>query len=241
MTVEEFRIYLDENNQNLADEIENVVPLIFTETNGDSYGCQVHKEKNGTPISAEIFYKDGKEQPKIAHELLHAKVSLRYGDNACMFYITRQCAAYTTMIGQIAERIVNLREHLTFFQTYVQMGYQGSQFFEEMPDIHYINEMVNNAKIVQTDRTGRYSVEDFIKLAEPMFMLILYPDIALFGHQIRDLKHINRDFYDMTKELRGTCLSISNNIDHAPSNTLYNAYHRFAVRLNDWMARKIRL
>lgn len=233
MSEELIRTWLDDNNQALLFEIEKAVPVRFTPWEEDHFSCQLHKNEKGEHIEAEVFYREPLSQAKIAHELLHAKVGLTFGDNSIMFSVNDKHVLFSHMMkAEYASGILNACEHLVFFKDYLGMGYNEEECFEPATNL--------DVRILELDKLvkkglkekGRYSSERVAQYLGLAFTFMFYPNFDRFKKEVESLKKLDYPLFSRFRNLRDACY----NLEIIPENTefIQNAYYKFAFDMNKW-------
>lgn len=232
MNEEEIRAGLDEHNLQLFAYIEDTIPVKFTMWDRDYYECHVHKD-NGMLVEAEIKCKEPICQAKIAHELLHAKISVDLGDIGIMFSIENRNAFFDAMMSDESASIINNAcEHVISFPEYIEMGYDEKEFFEEAPDIE--------ARLEELDRLynhglkvdGHYDSKKVFSYLSLLLSFLFYPNEKTFAREVKKLRKINVQLFVIFNKLRLDC----KDLDIIPENRefIQDAYLQFATSINKW-------
>lgn len=82
-----------------------------------------------------VYSKPDLYQAKIAHELLHVKTGYSLGDNNVMLDMARQSGnpiVRMIITGDLCEGLLNQTEHYLFFEEYLNMGYNATDFFKNL-------------------------------------------------------------------------------------------------------------
>lgn len=233
MTEEEIRKWLDENNTALISEIEKSVPVKFTYWGEDHFACILHKNEKGEHVGAEIFYKMPLSQAKIAHELLHAKVALTLGDNSIMYNIDNKHALLSFMLKEeFASNILNVCEHVIFFQDYLDMGFDEAECFECASDLNKSLLELDNLKKNGLKENGHYSSERVFKYLVLAFSFMFYPNTELFKREVKILRKLDLSLFSRLSDLRRAC----DDLVICPENKefIQDAYYKFASNMNKW-------
>ena len=232
MNEEEIRAGLDEHNQQLVAYIEEIIPVKFTLWDRDYYECHVHKN-NGILVEAEIKCKEPICQAKIAHELLHAKISVDLGDIGIMFTVENRNAFFDAMMAdESASKINNACEHLMSFPEYIEMGYDEKEFFEEAADLE--------ARLVELDylynhglkTDGHFESKKVFSYLSLLFSFLFYPNEKTFAREVKKLRKINVPLFVILNKLRFDC----KDLDINPENRgfIQEAYWKYAKSINKW-------
>ena len=232
MNEEEIRDGLDNHNQQLVAYIENIIPVKFTLWDRDYYECHVHKD-NGMLVEAEIKCKEPISQAKIAHELLHAKISVDLGDIGIMFAIEKRNAFFDALMSnENASKINNACEHVISYPEYLDMGYEENDFFEEESDIE--------ARLVELDHLynhklkvdGHFDSKKVFSYLSLLFSFLFYPNENTFAREVKKLRIINVHLFVIVNKLRMDC----KDLDINPENRefIQDAYRKFAMSINKW-------
>ncbi len=235
MNEQELRVWLNQPNQNLLEEIENIVPVRFTLWDKEYHGCQIHKSENDNycPVEVEIYYRNETSQAKIAHEMLHAKTGLILGDGISLFDVSNKTLAYEGLLQiKNAEKIVTACEHVIFFPDYLDMGYREEDSFEE-------NELSEESRNLLTflcehglKLGGKYDVDRVFQYLSLGFTLYFYPNTERFQEEVGMLNQMDRGLFSKLRILRDACTDL----EVMPENKEYlsEAYKRFGTEINHW-------
>lgn len=126
--MDNFREKLCVRNIELLTEIEKKMPVIFEAWDKTHWGAKIrNSDKAGI-----VYYPTVFSDAKIAHELLHLKISSMMGNNAILLLEASFCFPHLNRIfnHQVGEHFLNSYEHMKIFQEYLDMGFDGSNFFE---------------------------------------------------------------------------------------------------------------
>lgn len=236
MDEQQIRAWLDENNQKLIKEIECSIPVKFTRWEKDYFACQVHKDDNGENFEVEVFYKEPLEQAKIAHELLHAKTCLTFGDNVIMFTIENQTVPFRYMMkGENASNILNTCEHNMFFPDYLDMGYKEEDSFEESNDLEKRYQELDKLSRSGLKKDGHYDSQRVFEYLGLAFSFLFYPNDKRFAKQVKQLRKIDITLFSRLNKLKRDC----SNITITPDNKEFvqEAYLNFANEINKWFSK----
>ena len=231
MNEEELRAWLDPHNRQLLTEIEQTVPVRFTLLDGNSYGCQVHKDEQGVMREVEVFYKEPLSQAKIAHEMLHAKVDIVLGNGITLFDVPNMTIALEGLLAN-ASQIVNACEHVIFFRDYLGMGYREEDSFEEY---NLSEETRNNMDFLCNHGLKQgcyYDVNRVFQYLSLAFTLRFYPNEDRFSGEIDRLRRLDRVLFSKVECLWDVCMELE--IVPDDSALLQNAYRNFSITMNSW-------
>lgn len=233
MNEEELRIWLNEVNRQLLEEIEKEIPVRFTLWDRDYHACQVHKDGNNNPHDVEIFYRDETSQAKITHELLHAKISVVLGDGMSLSDVANMTPAYEGLLTpDNVDNIINACEHLILYPDYIDMGYREEDSFVEYELSVEARQRMTFLCNHGLRLGGRYDlnrVYDYLKLG---FSIYFYPNEERFQEEVNALRRLDRGLFSKLRILHDACTDL----DIVPGNREYisNAYRRFGTELNHW-------
>ena len=192
----------------------------------------MHKDK-GMLAEAEIKCKEPISQAKIAHELLHAKISVDLGDIGIMFTVENRNAFFDAlMTDESASKINNACEHVISFPEYLEMGYDENEFFEEAPDIE--------ARLVELDHLynhglkvdGHFVLKKVFSYLSLLFSFLFYPKEKTFAREVKKLRKINVQLFAIVNKLKLDCKDLDINSDNREY--IQNAYWKFATSINKW-------
>lgn len=236
MTDQEIRNWLDPEIKKLLAEVEAIVPVKFTLWDEDYFACQVHKDTNGVQCEAEVFFKEPPSQPKIAHELLHAKTSLILGDNGIMFSVQNQCALFPHFLSHHnASNIVNACEHNIFFPDYLDMGYAEDDSFEQPQDLEKRMKDISALETHGLKEDGHYSSEKVFMYLGLVFSFLFYPGEKRFKKVVKRLRKIEVSLFTIMMNLKKDC----SDLVIVPENKdfLQQSYFEFGEKMNAWMTK----
>lgn len=232
MTEAEIRGGLDDNNQHLVSEIEKLIPVRFTVWNETYYECHVHKN-NGELAEAEIKCKEPISQAKIAHELLHAKISLVLGDIGIMYTIDNPNDFFNAMMAiENASMINNACEHLMSYPEFIDMGYDEAEFFESPEDIDARRQEIDKLYRNGLKDNGHYESRKVFSYLALLFSFLFYPNEDTFKREVKKLQKIDIKLYVIVNKLRLDCKELA--IESDNREFIQNAYYNFAISLNKW-------
>ena len=198
----------------------------------DYFACQVHKDKQGNQREAEVFCKEPLSQPKIAHELFHAKTSLILGDNGIMYAIPNQTKMFQYMMDKNnASNIVNACEHVIFFPDYLDMGFDEMDSFEQPHDLDARHRELKGLS-GGLKENGHYSPAKVFQYLGLVFSFYFYPNDRRFRTEVRQLKKIDYPLFMRIKKLRDACTDLA--IVPENKDIIQDAYYDFAVDMNAW-------
>lgn len=231
MNEEELRAWLDPQNRQLLTVIEQTVHVRFTLWDGNSYGCQVHKDEQGVKREVEVFYKEPLSQAKIAHEMLHAKVDIVLGDGITLFDVPNMTKALEGLLAN-ASQIVNDCEHVIFFPDYLGMGYREEDSFEEY---NISEETRNNLDFLCNHGLKQgcnYDIKRVFQYLSLAFSLRFYPNEDRFTGELDRLRRLDRALYSKVERLWDDCMELE--IIPGDRVLLQNAYRNFSTTMNSW-------
>jgi hypothetical protein len=182
MTDQEIRNSLSEQNKRLLEEIEKSIPVRFEEWDKDFYAGKISKSE-GCGV---VYCKSDLHQAKIAHELLHVKTGHSLGDNNIMLVMARQSRnPFVRMIitGNLCEGLLNQAEHYLFFEEYLNMGYNATDFFENLrlqSEAEQWKETIIKRGI---GNNGTYTITEIYSYLGVLMLFLLYPVRRQYARQ----------------------------------------------------------
>lgn len=225
--------YLNDTNKKIVSFIEQYVPVIFTKKECDNYESQMHKKENGSPKSAEIFYKEPLEQAKFAHELMHMKTDLMIGDDQIVYEISLSDRRLSKIIDeQFCADLLNVTQHVVFAPEMKELGYGMEQFEYETLN-PTIKSIYNDALETKLKFMGVYDstrVQCYIKL---LLMYMFYPDDKRFTKEINALKTIDFVLFSIVKKLHIAFEDLE--LDERNKDYIQNQYREFAEGIQKWI------
>lgn len=175
MDDQEIRSRLNEPNRQLLQEIEsNMLPVRFEEWDESHYAAKIAKSQ-GCGI---VYCMPDLYQAKIAHELLHIKTGFSLGDDNVMLDMARQSGNPLVMMvitEDLCEGLLNQAEHYLFFEEYKNMGYNATDFFEELR-LQTAAEQWKD-KIIKhgIGNNGTYTTTEIYSYLAVLILFLLYP------------------------------------------------------------------
>lgn len=184
MTDQEIRNSLNDQNKRLLDVIEQSIPVRFEEWNEDFYAGKISK-REGCGV---VYCKPDLHQAKIAHELLHIKTGYTLGDDNVMLEMARQCGnpiVRMIITDDLCEGLLNQAEHYLFFEDYLNMGYNATDFFEKLrlqADAELWKETIIKDGI---GNNGVYKTTEVYSYLAVLILFMLYPVKRQYVHQYK--------------------------------------------------------
>ena len=193
--------FLNDTNKEIVSFIEQYVSIVFTKTDCDNYYSQMHKNEEGLPVRAEIFYKEPMEQAKFAHELLHMKADLMIGDDLIVYEIAMSDKKLSKIIDKrFCEDLLNVTQHIAFAPDIEEMGFGMEQFENETISslVESIYRDTLNTKLKFLGIYDSIRVQNYLKL---LLMFMFFPDEKRFAKEVKALKSIDFILYSRVREL----------------------------------------
>lgn len=235
MNEQELRAWLNQENQQLLEEIENIIPVRFTLWDKNYHACQVHKAENDSlrPVEVEVYYRNETSQAKIAHEMLHAKTSIILGDGISLYDVPNKTLAYEGLLqNNNSDKIVTACEHVIFFPDYLDMGFREEDCFEEYELSQESRDLLTFLCGHGLRLGGRYDVNRVYQYLSLGFSLYFYPNSERFQDEVRMLSQLDRGLFSKLENLREACTDlevVSENKEY-----LSDAYRQFGTEINHW-------
>ena len=123
-----FREKLCASNIELLTEIEKTLTVEFEAWNKIHWGAKI---RNSDKVGI-VYYSKEFSNAKVAHELLHLKISLIMENNAALLLEASLHLPHLNRLfhHQVGEHFLNSYEHMKIFEEYKSMGFEDDDFFE---------------------------------------------------------------------------------------------------------------
>ena len=184
MTDQEIRNSLNDQNRRLLDDIENFISVRFEEWDKDFYAGKISKSE-GCGV---VYCKPDLHQAKIAHELLHIKTGYSLGDDNVMLGMAHKSGnpiVRMIITDDLCEGLLNQTEHYLFFEEYLNMGYNATDFFENLrlqTEAEQWKETIIKHGI---GNNGTYTTTEVYSYLAVLILFMLYPVKRQYVHQYK--------------------------------------------------------
>lgn len=135
----DFREMLCDNNKKLLSEIEEKLPIVFECWNNSYWGAKYFNYKT----LGKIYHPNEFSDAKVAHELLHFKISLIMGNNSILVIKAKLKDSHVVNFirDEMVEDFLNHYEHMMLYNEYKAMGFDDDDFFDKDSFIETEREM----------------------------------------------------------------------------------------------------
>ena len=232
MTDQEIRNSLNDQNKRLLDEIEQSIPVRFEEWNEDFYAGKISKSE-GCGV---VYCKPDMNQAKIAHELLHIKTGYSLGDNNVMLEMARQSRnpiVRMIITDDLCEGLLNQSEHYLFFEEYLNMGYNATDFFETLrlqAEAELWKETIIKHGI---GNNGTYTTTEVYSYLAVLILFMLYPVKGQYAHQYKKVSKAVPELSAAMERFVGELRSI--NIEPQEKEHMKATYEALAGDIIRWV------
>jgi hypothetical protein len=184
MTNLEIKNSLNDENKRLLDDIENFISVRFEVWDKDFYAGKISKSE-GCGV---VYCKPDLHQAKIAHELLHIKTGYSLGDDNVMLGMAHKSGnpiVRMIITDDLCEGLLNQAEHYLFFEEYLNMGYNATDFFENLR-LQTEAEQWKEAIIKHgIGNNGTYTTTEVYSYLAVLILFLLYPVKRQYAHQYK--------------------------------------------------------
>ncbi len=232
MTDQEIRNSLNDPNKRLLDEIEQSIPVRFVEWNEKFYAGKI-SQSEGCGV---VYCKSDMHQAKIAHELLHIKTGYSLGDDNVMLEMARQSGnpiLRMIITDDLCEGLLNQAEHYLFFEEYLNMGYNATDFFENLR-LQIEAELWKEAIIKHgIGNNGVYKTTEVYSYLAVLILFLLYPVKGQYAHQYKKVSKAVPELAETMERFVGELRTI--NIKPQEKEHMQAAYEALAGDIIRWV------
>lgn len=232
MTDLEIKNSLNDENKRLLDDIENFISVRFEVWDKDFYAGKISKSE-GCGV---VYCKPDLHQAKIAHELLHIKTGYSLGDDNVMLGMAHKSGnpiVRMIITDNLCEGLLNQTEHYLFFDEYLNMGYNATDFFENLR-LQMEAELWKEAIIKHgIGNNGTYTTTEVYSYLAVLILFLLYPVKGQYSHQYKKVSKAVPELSTAMDRFVGELLTIR--IDSQEKGRMQAAYETLAGDIIRWV------
>lgn len=232
MTNQEIRNRLNDQNRRLLDEIEESISVRFEEWDKDFYAGKISKSEE----CGVVYCKPDLHQAKIAHELLHIKTGYSLGDDNVMLVMARQSSnpiVRMIITDDLCEGLLNQAEHYLFFEEYLNMGYNATDFFENLRLQMEAEQWKETIIKHGIGNNGTYTTTEIYSYLAVLILFLLYPVKGQYAHQYKKVSKAVPELSTAMDRFKGELGAIR--IDSEEKGRMQAAYEALAGDIIRWV------
>lgn len=229
-----FKDKLCANNVALLHEIEEIFPVKFEQWSEQHWGAVIKKNNNIGIVYHPSTFSDA----KVAHELLHLKISSIMGDNIALLEKSRTSSNEIKNIfnHKVVEHFLNSYEHMKMFNMYKSMGFEGVDFFEDMGQWNDVSIFAEQIKKEGLTSKGSYNIRTLIQYIVKTISCLSFPLDSRWNKELKIFKRADATLYGIIKKYWDDILILP--LTNESRKEMDNKHIEFIDNINVWLSNK---